>query len=67
MAELVPILNEKQKEAFNTIELTHNNVLILGQAGTGKSTFVNYLKSASSKRVVCVCRISFWWCPLWHS
>jgi len=55
MAELVPVLNEKQKEAFNTIELTHNNVLILGQAGTGKSTFVNYLKSASSKRVVCVC------------
>jgi ATP-dependent exoDNAse (exonuclease V) alpha subunit len=29
--------------------------LILGQAGTGKSTFVNYLKSASKKRIICVC------------
>ncbi|MCQ2574841.1 MAG: AAA family ATPase [Alphaproteobacteria bacterium] len=55
MSELVTILNDKQKEAFNTIELTHNNVLILGQAGTGKSTFINYLKSASSKRIVCAC------------
>jgi len=55
MAEKVPILNENQMAAFNTIERTYSNVLILGQAGTGKSTFVNYLKSASSKRVVCAC------------
>lgn len=41
--------------AFNTIEHTHSNILILGSAGTGKSTFVNYLKSASAKRVVCAC------------
>jgi ATP-dependent exoDNAse (exonuclease V) alpha subunit len=29
--------------------------LIQGQAGTGKSTFVNYLKSASKKRIICAC------------
>ena len=55
MAEKVPILNENQMSAFNTIERTHSNILILGQAGTGKSTFVQYLKSASAKRIVCAC------------
>ena len=55
MAEMVPILNENQMMAFNTIERTHSNILILGQAGTGKSTFVQYLKSASAKRIVCAC------------
>lgn len=55
MSELVPILNENQMAAFNTIERTHSNILILGQAGTGKSTFVQYLKSASAKRIVCAC------------
>lgn len=55
MSELVPILSPEQMTAFNTIERTNSNVLILGQAGTGKSTFVNYLKSVSKKRIVCVC------------
>ena len=55
MSEIVPILNESQMNAFNTIERTYSNILILGQAGTGKSTFVQYLKSASSKRIVCAC------------
>ena len=55
MSEIVPILSETQKLAFNTIEHTNSNVLILGPAGTGKSTFINYLKSASKKRVVCAC------------
>lgn len=55
MTELVQILSDVQKQAFNTIEKTHGNVLIMGQAGTGKSTFVNYLKSASTKRVICAC------------
>jgi len=55
MPELVPILNENQMQAFNTIERTKSNVLILGQAGSGKSTFVQYLKSASAKRIVCAC------------
>ena len=55
MTELVQILSDTQKQAFDTIEKTHTNVLIMGQAGTGKSTFVNYLKSASAKRVICAC------------
>lgn len=55
MVEMVPILNKNQMDAFNTIERTHSNVLILGQAGTGKSTFVQYLKSASAKRIICAC------------
>ncbi|MCQ2582052.1 MAG: DEAD/DEAH box helicase [Alphaproteobacteria bacterium] len=55
MTELVPILNKQQICAFNTIEGTNSNVLILGQAGTGKSTFVNYLKTASKKRILCAC------------
>ena len=55
VSELVPILNKNQMDAFNTIERTHSNILILGQAGTGKSTFVQFLKTASSKRIVCAC------------
>lgn len=55
MPEIIPILNKNQMDAFNTIERTHSNILILGQAGTGKSTFVQYLKSASAKRIVCAC------------
>lgn len=55
MHEIVQILNDAQMAAFNTVERTNSNVLILGPAGTGKSTFVNYIKSASKKRVVCAC------------
>lgn len=55
MSEIVPILNDVQMAAFNAIERTNSNLLILGPAGTGKSTFVNYLKSASAKRIVCAC------------
>ncbi|MCL2889802.1 MAG: AAA family ATPase, partial [Alphaproteobacteria bacterium] len=44
-----------QLRAFNAIESGANNILILGQAGTGKSTFINYLKSASKKRIICAC------------
>ena len=55
MSEIVQILSDIQKQAFDTIEHTHSNVLIMGQAGTGKSTFVNYLKSASNKRILCAC------------
>ena len=55
MSEIVKILSDEQKIAFDTIENTHQNVLILGSAGTGKSTFVNYLKSTSKKRIICAC------------
>ena len=55
MSLIAPILNDIQMSAFNAIEHTASNILILGQAGTGKSTFVNFLKSASKKRIVCAC------------
>lgn len=55
MNTIVPILNDIQMSAFNTIERTNSNLLILGPAGTGKSTFVNFLKGASKKRIVCAC------------
>ena len=55
MKGIAPILNTTQMAAFDAIERTNSNLLILGPAGTGKSTFVNYLKSASKKRIVCAC------------
>lgn len=55
MNETKSILNKSQIDAFNTIEHTNSNVLILGPAGTGKSTFINFLKAASKKRIVCAC------------
>lgn len=55
MTELPQILSDIQMSAFNAIERTSSNLLILGPAGTGKSTFVNYLKSASKKRIICAC------------
>ncbi len=55
MNDIKPILNEIQASAFNAIEHTNSNLLILGPAGTGKSTFVNFLKSVSKKRIVCAC------------
>lgn len=55
MGLIAPILNDVQISAFNAIERTNSNIIILGQAGTGKSTFVNYLKSASKKRIICAC------------
>ena len=55
MPVLPQILSDAQMSAFNCIEHTNSNSLILGPAGTGKSTFVNYLKSASKKRIICAC------------
>lgn len=55
MTLIAPILNESQLAAFDAIEHGNANMLILGQAGTGKSTFINYLKSASKKRIICAC------------
>lgn len=55
MSLIAPILNDVQLSAFDAIERGNKNLLILGQAGTGKSTFINYLKSASKKRVICAC------------
>lgn len=44
-------LNLVQKKLFDLIEHTHQNIFIHGQAGTGKSTFIKYLKKHSKKRI----------------
>lgn len=55
MSEITPILNAAQMDAMRVLESTHSNLLVMGQAGTGKSTFVNYLRTASKKRIICAC------------
>ncbi len=44
-------LNLTQRKLFDKIEHTHNNIFIQGQAGTGKSTFIKYLRKHSKKRI----------------
>ena len=44
-------LNLVQRKLFDKIEHTHQNLFIQGQAGTGKSTFIKYLKKHSKKRI----------------
>lgn len=44
-------LNLVQQKLFDKIEHTHQNLFIQGQAGTGKSTFIKYLKKHSKKRI----------------
>lgn len=48
-------LDETQSELFDLIENTQTNIFIQGQAGTGKSTFINYLRKHSDKRIRVVC------------
>lgn len=48
-------LDAIQRDLFDSIESTQDNFFIQGQAGTGKSTFVQYLKDHSSKRLRVVC------------
>ncbi len=48
-------LDDVQQALFDKVENTKQNIFVQGQAGTGKSTFVNYLKKHSSKRFVIVC------------
>lgn len=55
MSDVIPILSDTQMAAMQALENTNSNLLIMGQAGTGKSTFVNYLRAASKKRIICAC------------
>jgi ATP-dependent exoDNAse (exonuclease V) alpha subunit len=45
------MLNLVQRKLFDKIEHTNTNLFIQGQAGTGKSTFIKYLKKHSKKRI----------------
>ncbi|MDR2708987.1 MAG: AAA family ATPase [Elusimicrobiota bacterium] len=40
------------KNLFKTIEETNRNVFISGKAGTGKSTFLTYLRKKTKKRMI---------------
>lgn len=44
-------LNLTQRRLFDRIEHTQQNFFVQGQAGTGKSTFIKYLKKHSKKRI----------------
>lgn len=48
------ILSPLQQETFELINKTNQNILILGQAGTGKSTFIKHLKTYSAKNIICI-------------
>ncbi|MDR2442379.1 MAG: AAA family ATPase, partial [Deltaproteobacteria bacterium] len=48
-------LDKIQQSLFNEIEHGSGNYLIQGQAGTGKSTFIQYFKDNTSKAYCVVC------------
>ena len=44
-------LNEQTKDLFKKVEKQNEHILLTGKAGTGKSTFVEYLRMKSSKKI----------------
>ena len=55
MAENDFPLDEEQRKIFDIIERTSRNVFIQGRAGTGKTTFIQYLRRHSAKKIRVVC------------
>jgi len=45
-------INDDFKKAFHLAENTNKNIFITGRAGTGKSTFLEYFKKHTQKKVV---------------
>lgn len=45
-------LNEQFKKALDIMENTGKNIFITGKAGTGKSTLLDYFRSATRKKIV---------------
>lgn len=45
-------LNEQFKKALEVVENTSKNAFITGKAGTGKSTFLDYFRSITRKKIV---------------
>ena len=43
-------LNKEIKDLYNHIETTTQSLILTGKAGTGKSTFIEYLRNYSNKR-----------------
>ena len=48
-------LSAEQHALFHRIENTHDNYILQGQAGTGKSTFIKYLFNNSDKKIRILC------------
>lgn len=46
------VLSKEFAEAFSTIETTKQNIFLTGRAGTGKSTFLTYLRDRSAKEII---------------
>ena len=51
---LQPTLTDEFKHAFDLLENSRNNVFLTGKAGTGKSTFLNYFREHTKKRIAIV-------------
>lgn len=49
------VKSEEQIEIFNAITKQNKNLFIQGQAGTGKSTLINWVRHDSEKNVVVAC------------
>ncbi len=47
-------LNKQFLKAFELVENSDKNVFTTGRAGTGKSTFLNYLREGTSKQIVII-------------
>ena len=45
-------LSKEQQEAFDIIQNTNENLFVQGQAGTGKSSFIMYLKKNLTKSMI---------------
>ena len=48
------ILTDDFKIAFDLIENTKQSIFLTGKAGTGKSTFIDYLRMETKKKIICL-------------
>ena len=46
----------QQKKAFEVINNSNKSCFIYGRAGTGKSSFIEYLKTKTKKNYICLSR-----------
>ena len=52
--ELEPEITSEFEDAFDLLENTHRNVFLTGRAGTGKSTFLNYFRKHTAKKIAVI-------------
>ena len=44
-------LNQQIKDLFKLVETSSQSIILTGKAGTGKSTFIEYLRNYSLKKI----------------